>query len=294
MSAAVKIGSFIGMKWLQEFMSHTYTNWEQTGLVCLLALVIHVFISRVLLRGMKKVAASTENDVDDRLVHFFQRFYIVVLLFALFLVVLKIHEIEITPFLASAGIAGIAIGMAAKETLADIFAGVFLIADRPVRVGDRVKIDSIGKHWGSWGDILDLGLRRTKIKNTDGVIVNYPNSLLANSVITNFSYEDGPIRVRVRFQVNYNVDLDHACEVAREAIQESPNILPESAEVIVRSLWDEGGGHMLSGILLEGRYRINDVRHRSKIRSVVLKNITKACQREEIALASPRVRVETV
>lgn len=275
-------------------MSHTYTNWEQTGLVCLLALVIHVFISRVLLRGIKKVAASTENDVDDRLVHFFQRFYIVVLLFALFLVVLKIHKIEITPFLASAGIAGIAIGMAAKETLADIFAGVFLIADRPVRVGDRVKIDSIGKHWGSWGDILDLGLRRTKIKNTDGVIVNYPNSLLANSVITNFSYEDGPIRVRVRFQVNYNVDLDHACEVAREAIQASPNILPESAEVIVRSLWDEGGGHMLSGILLEGRYRINDVRHRSKIRSVVLKNITKACQREEIALASPRVRVETV
>ncbi|MDB4508168.1 mechanosensitive ion channel family protein [Akkermansiaceae bacterium] len=282
------------MKCLQELMSHTYTNWEQTGLVCLLALVIHVFISRVLLRGIKKVAASTENDVDDRLVHFFQRFYIVVLLFALFLVVLKIHKIEITPFLASAGIAGIAIGMAAKETLADIFAGVFLIADRPVRVGDRVKIDSIGKHWGSWGDILDLGLRRTKIKNTDGVIVNYPNSLLANSVITNFSYEDGPIRVRVRFQVNYNVDLDHACEVAREAIQASPNILPESAEVIVRSLWDEGGGHMLSGILLEGRYRINDVRHRSKIRSVVLKNITKACQREEIALASPRVRVETV
>ncbi|MDB4419014.1 mechanosensitive ion channel family protein [bacterium] len=282
------------MECLQELMSHTYTNWEQTGLVCLLALVIHVFISRVLLRGIKKVAASTENDVDDRLVHFFQRFYIVVLLFALFLVVLKIHKIEITPFLASAGIAGIAIGMAAKETLADIFAGVFLIADRPVRVGDRVKIDSIGKHWGSWGDILDLGLRRTKIKNTDGVIVNYPNSLLANSVITNFSYEDGPIRVRVRFQVNYNVDLDHACEVAREAIQASPNILPESAEVIVRSLWDEGGGHMLSGILLEGRYRINDVRHRSKIRSVVLKNITKACQREEIALASPRVRVETV
>lgn len=50
---------------------------------------------------------------------------------------------------------------------------------------------------------------------------------------------------------------------------------------------EEGGG-------FEGRYRINDVRHRSKIRSVVLKNITKASQREEIALASPRVRVETV
>ena len=145
-----------------------------------------IIFCRVLWRGMKKLAASTENDVDDRLVHFLQRFYILVLLFVVFLAILKTHNIEITPFLASAGIAGIAIGMAAKETLADIFAGVFLIADRPVRVGDRVKIDSIGKHWGSWGDIVDLGLRRTRIKNTDGVIVNYPNSLLANSVITNF------------------------------------------------------------------------------------------------------------
>jgi small-conductance mechanosensitive channel len=139
-----------------------------------------------------------------------------------------------------------------------------------------------------------LGLRRTRIKNTDGVIVNYPNSLLANSVITNFSYEDGPIRVRIRFQVNYNEDLDRACEISRQAIQDSPHILPDSAEVIVRSLWDEEGGHMLSGILLEGRYRIEDVRNRSKIRSTVLKNITKACQQNEIALASPRVRVEAV
>ena len=270
------------------------TPWQMTGLIILAGIIAHFFISRIVLRGMKKVAASTENDVDDRLVHFLQRFYILVLLFVVFLAILKAHQIEITPFLASAGIAGIAIGMAAKETLADIFAGVFLIADRPVRVGDRVKIDSIGKHWGSWGDIVDLGLRRTRIKNTDGVIVNYPNSLLANSVITNFSYEEGSIRVRVRFQVNYNVDLDHACQIARDAIQASPNILPDSAEVIVRSLWDEGGGHMLSGILLEGRYRIADVRQRSKIRSVVLTNITKACQQNDIALASPRVRIESV
>lgn len=277
------------MEWI-----HSLTPWQLTGLMCALAFFVHLIISRIVLRGMKKIAQSTENDLDDRLVHFLQRFYILVLIFVLFLVVLRIHGVEITPFLASAGIAGIAIGMAAKETLADILAGIFLIADRPIRVGDRVKIESIGKHWGAWGDVVDLGLRRTRIKNTDGVIANYPNGMLANSVITNFSFEDGPIRVRVRFQVNYNVDLKKACEVARSAIQECPDVLPDTAEVIVRSLWDEGGGHMLSGILLEGRYRIDDVRRRSKIRSVVLTAITEACQNEGIALASPRVRVEAV
>ncbi|MBR9759834.1 mechanosensitive ion channel family protein [bacterium] len=272
----------------------TLEAWPKTGMLLVATFIVHLIISRIVLRGMKQMASRTDNDLDDRLVHFLQRFYVIVLIFVAFLISLRIHGIQITPFLASAGIAGIAIGMAAKETLADILAGVFLIADRPIRVGDRVKIDSIGRHWGAWGDIVDLGLRRTRIRNTDGVIVNYPNNLLANSVITNFSFEEDPIRVRVRFQVNYNVDLDKACETARKAIQESPRVLPDTAEVIVRSLWDESGGHMLSGILLEGRYRIAEVRDRSKIRSVVLANIAKACQNENIALASPRVRVESV
>lgn len=277
------------MKWLNSLNA-----WEQTGFVLVGGILLHLLISKVFLRGLKQLADSTENDVDDRLVHFLQRFYLLALFFILFLVILKLHGIAITPFLASAGIAGIAIGMAAKETLADILAGVFLIADRPVKVGDRVKIDSIGKHWGSWGDVVDMGLRRTQIRNTDGVIVNYPNNLLANSVITNFSHEEGSIRVRVRFQLNYNADLEQACEVAKQAIQKSTGVLPDTSDVIVRSLWDEDGGHALSGILLEGRYRIQDVRDRSRIRSGVLKNITNACQSAGIALASPRIRIETV
>ena len=48
-------------------------------------------------------------------------------------------------------------------------------------------LERIGQHWGSWGDVVDIGLRRTKIRNPDGVVVNYPNSVLATSVITNFS-----------------------------------------------------------------------------------------------------------
>jgi small-conductance mechanosensitive channel len=270
------------------------TPWQMTGLAVVVAFIIHLFIRLIVLRGLNELAAKTENDLDDRLVAFIRRFYLLVLLFALFLVVLKIHGIAVTPLLASAGIAGIAIGMAAKETLSDILAGVFLIADRPIRIGDRVKIESIGKHWGGWGDVVDLGLRRTRIRNTDGVVVNYPNNLLANSIITNFSFEDEPVRVRVRFQLNYNADLDHASEVARQAIEAVEEVLPGTADIVVRSLWDDDGGHALSGILMEGRYRIEDVRHRTKIRSVVLKSLAKAFKREGIALASPRVRIEQV
>ncbi len=107
------------------------------------------------------------------------------------------------------------------------------MATNTLIIGDRVKIESPGRHWGGWGDVIDVGLRRTQVRNTDGVMV-------------------------------------------------------------VRSLWDDTGGHMGSGILLEGRYRIEDVRNRTKIRSEVLKNISRAFKAEGIPLASPRVRIEQV
>jgi len=269
-------------------------SWEQTAIAVAAAFLLHIFVRVVLLRALNRIASSTENDLDDRLVYFVRRFYLLVLVFILFMVLLKIHGIKITPFLASAGIAGIAIGLAAKETLSDILSGIFLITDQPARIGDRVKIESPGRHWGGWGDVIDVGLRRTQIRNTDGVIVNYPNSVLANSVITNFSYQDEPVRVRVRFQVNYNADLEEASSVARRAIEATERVLPDSAEIVVRSLWDDNGGHMGSGILLEGRYHIEDVRNRTRIRSEVLKSINRDLAAAGIALASPRVRIEQV
>ena len=269
-------------------------SWEQTAIAVAAAFLLHIFVRVVLLRALNRIASSTENDLDDRLVYFVRRFYLLVLVSILFMALLKIHGIKITPFLASAGIAGIAIGLAAKETLSDILSGIFLITDQPARIGDRVKIESPGRHWGGWGDVIDVGLRRTQIRNTDGVIVNYPNSVLANSVITNFSYQDEPVRVRVRFQVNYNADLEEASSVARRAIEATERVLPDSAEIVVRSLWDDNGGHMGSGILMEGRYHIEDVRNRTRIRSEVLKSINRDLAAAGIALASPRVRIEQI
>jgi hypothetical protein len=82
--------------------------------------------------------------------------------------------------------------------------------------------------------------------------------------------------------------------VARRAIEATERVLPDSAEIVVRSLWDDNGGHMGSGILMEGRYHIEDVRNRTRIRSEVLKSINRDLAAAGIALASPRVRIEQV
>ena len=264
--------------------------WQSVILVAASVLVFLAFRSFVS-PLLKRLADSTENDLDDRLVFFFQRFFGLSLLFLLVLGILKVFDIAVTPLLASAGIVGIALGLAAKETLADILAGIFLITDRPMRIGDRIKIEHIGQHWGSWGDVVDIGLRRTKIRNTDGVVVNYPNAILANSVITNFSDEKKPIRVRVRFQVGYEADIDRVRELTLNAIHASEGVLEDTGEVLVRSLWDDNRGHLLAGVLVEGRYRIADVRDRTKIRSRVLEAILREFRQESVSLAAPKVVV---
>ena len=265
--------------------------WYRSGAIIVAGIFVHLIFKLFVLKNLERLSAATANDLDDRLVYFIKRFYVIVLFFVGFLLLLKNHGIAITPFLASAGIAGIAIGLAAKETLSDILSGIFLIADRPIRIGDRIKIESPGKHWGGWGDVTEIGLRRTQIRNSDGIILDYPNSALANSVITNFSYLDQPVRVRVRFQVNYDADLDLTESIAKQAISNTEKVLPNTADIVVRGVWDDDGGHQLSGILLEGRYQIENIRDRTRIRSTVLKNLIAALREANIDFAVQHLHV---
>ena len=264
----------------------------QSVLVVITAIVIYFIVRLFLLGRLDKFARSTSNDLDDRLVHFFRRFYGIAVIFLTILAVLKIHKIEISPLLAGAGIVGVTIGLAARETLADILSGIFLITDQPMRVGNRVKIEYIGRDWGGWGDVTDIGLRRTAIRNTDGVIVNYPNHLLANSVITNFSSKEESMRVRVRFQVGYDANLKKVKACAAQAIENTDGVTADSADIVIRSLWDDKGGHMLGGILMEGRYSISDIRRRTRIRSAVLENIIEQFREASIPLSAFNVNVE--
>jgi small-conductance mechanosensitive channel len=274
------------VKWWTEL-----DPWLKSGIVVAFLAVASVLVKKLLLGRLEKMAKATDNDVDDRLVQFLRSFFFIIVFFLGLIWVLSIHDKKVSALLAGAGIATIAVGLAAKETLSDVLAGIFLITDRPLRKGDRVKIEKIGTHWGGWGDVLDVGLRRTKVRNTDGVVVNYPNNMLSNSVITNFSDDPTPLRVRVRFQVDYTADIETACEVARAAIARTEGVIPDTAQVLVRSLWDDSRGHLLAGVLLEGRYRLEDVRARSRLRSVVLTNLLADLKQAEIPYPSPRVIV---
>ena len=272
---------------------HTLPSLLQSGLAILLVIITFYLIRFVLLRRLERLAKKTDNDFDDRLIHFLKQFLWLAAIFLGLVWVLKINGIEVGPVLAGAGIFGIAIGLAAKETLADILAGIFLIADRPIRIGDRIIIDKIGKHWGGWGDVVDIGLRRTIIRNTDGVIVNYPNAALAASTIKNFSIDPQPVRARIRFQTDYAADPTLVKSTTINAIEEIDGIIDGTTTVVIRSIWDDDQGHLLSGVLYEARYRLEDVKKRTVLRSTVLENLIIAFKKNDIAMAALPVKQVT-
>ena len=122
---------------------------------------------------------------------------------------LMVWNIDPTAWLASAGVIGIAVGFAARETLANLFAGFFIIADQPYRVGDYIVFDT-----GERGEVTRVGMRSTRILTRDDVEVIMPNSAMANNKIVN---ESGGrwerFRIRIKVGVAYGSDVDDVCEL---------------------------------------------------------------------------------
>lgn len=142
---------------------------------------------------------------------------VVIVLFTIYLLFVT-WEIDMTAWLASAGIIGIAVGFAAKDTVANLLSGVFILADSPYKIGDYIVIDS-----GERGKVTNIGLRSTRILTRDDLEVNIPNSIIANGKIVNESAgRDIRSRVRVPVGVAYGSDIDKVRAVLVEvANQES-------------------------------------------------------------------------
>ncbi|UTW04123.1 mechanosensitive ion channel family protein [Amphritea atlantica] len=112
-------------------------------------------------------------------------------------------------WLASAGIVGIAVGFAAKDTLANLFSGFFILVDAPYKVGDYVNLDS-----GERGRVTHIGLRSTRLMSRDDIEITLPNAVIANAKIVNESGgTNSNIRIAIAVSVAYGSDADKVCEI---------------------------------------------------------------------------------
>jgi small-conductance mechanosensitive channel len=135
------------------------------------------------------------------------------------LIMLDVLGVKITPLLTALGVGGLAVALALQDTLSNLFAGVHLLADRPIRVGDYVKIaDAIEGH------VVDVGWRSTRVRTLGNNVVIVPNKRVAESVIVNYDMPERRMSLAVPVSVAYGSDperveavlLDEAQKAARE------------------------------------------------------------------------------
>ncbi|MFA6465149.1 MAG: mechanosensitive ion channel family protein, partial [Desulfurivibrionaceae bacterium] len=137
---------------------------------------------------------------------------------------LSIWNVNLAPLFASAGIAGIAVALAAKDSLANFFGGISIFADRTFKVGDYIIIDNAQR-----GEVVEIGVRSTRMMTRDDVLITIPNSILANSKIINESAPIPRFRIRVPLGVAYGSDLEQVEAVLLGVAAANPAVVKDPA-----------------------------------------------------------------
>lgn len=169
----------------------------------------------------------TKTKVDDVLLPLLHKVTKVLFVVIGLMWILKIWQIDITPYLAGVGISGIVLGLALQDSLKNIFGGISLLLDKTYQVGDKVQLES-----GEVGTIYDIGLRSTKIVNFDNEVMYIPNGYLANSRVLNYARPDPKVRTNVAFSVEYGSDVEKVRKTVMKIITEMDGIMTDPAPSI--------------------------------------------------------------
>jgi len=147
------------------------------------------------------------------------------------LVLLDTLGISITPLLTALGVGGLAVALALQDTLGNMFAGVHILMEKSIRVGDFIRLET-----GQEGCVADIGWRTTRVRMAPNNVVIIPNSKLAQSVVTNYDLPGKPMAIQLPVRVSYASDPDQVERVlideAARAAKEVRGMLPDPAPAV--------------------------------------------------------------
>ena len=192
-------------------------------------------------------------------------------------------NININGILASAGVLGVVLGLAAKDTVANFFAGVFLMADSPFKEGDYIMLET-----GERGYVKNMGLRSTRFMTRDDIEITIPNSVIAAAKIINESGGSGVEdieRVRISLQVAYGSDVDQVKDILQSIAINNKDVLDNpDPRVRFREFAD-------SGIRLELLFWIFKPETRGRIVDTVNTEIYKQFKQNGVTIPYPTMKV---
>lgn len=207
---------------VDRWMSHVY---HAALALCVTWLVVRV-VKAVLREYLFPYARRNGSQVDESLLPTILRTVSIILWGLGLIVALNNVGYDVSALLAGIGISGLALAMAAKDTVANVFGGITVFADRPFRVGDRIRIDSYD------GTVMHVGIRSTRIRTLEGPILVIPNFKFTDTILQNVS-EESARRVRHELGLTYDTTperIEEAIALLRAIVQDhQDDLMPEHA-----------------------------------------------------------------
>lgn len=202
----------------------------QANIMSVFQSIMIIIWASFLFRLIKRILRSAAEE-DDKFkaiqlatLPLFENISVILIAVATVHLIFSAWNVDMTALLASAGIAGLAIGMASKDILSDILSGVLILTDGPFRIGDFVEI---GKN-GTIGEVTHIGIRTTRLLTRDNVEITVPNTMVRESEIKNRS--GGPTthyRIRIPLDMDYGADLYTITEAVNAACEDCDKILKD-------------------------------------------------------------------
>jgi small conductance mechanosensitive channel len=206
------------------------SDWVIKIFIALLIYLIGKWIAKRVTNVVKKLMNA--RDADPTLVNFLSNVVYAILLVAVILAALDTLGLPVTSLLAIVGAAGLAIGLALKDSLGNFASGVMLVMFRPFKKGDFVEVAGVA------GSVQEIRIFSTTLTTPDNKLIIIPNAQVASGTITNYSANDQR-RVDLVFGVGYDDDLKVARDVLTRLCAEHPKVLDDpETKIFVMNLGD--------------------------------------------------------
>ena len=172
---------------------------------------------------LQKWTSRTETKLDDMLVPVIRKsLRVTIAILATIYIVDNVLQQDVKSILLGAGVGGIAIALAAKDTIANFFGSITIFADRPFQIDELVRVGDY------YGPVEEVGFRSTKIRTLEGNLVSVPNSVIANTAVENVGK-----RPYIRRTANITITYDSGSEKTKKAVDVIKGVLSQVPEVNV-------------------------------------------------------------
>ncbi len=260
---------------LPGMMAHIIPNGSKTLILVVWWAAVSASLSKTDIQEASRIFGGRTIDPDIFLL--FKNVSRILILFFTILWILLIWKVNLAPLFASAGIVGIAVALAAKDTLANFFGGISVFMDRAYKVGEYIILES-----GERGEVVEVGIRSTKIQTRDDVMITIPNGIMANSKIINESAPQPRFRIRLDIGVAYGTDLDMVEDLLLLVADGNNQVVKQPApRVRLRSFGD-------SAVNFQLLLWIRDPREKGRQTHLLLKEVYRVFYENNVSIPFPQ------